>query len=283
MNTFERVVFFICCFSNSGEGCFRKKCATQTFCNKEKGRGNGDGTGENRLEELTIGRIDNIIGDINYPDGNGRYIGSIGSHIGSLNYVDNNGGIHPVYDVMFPRGRRHLGGRHCYDGVIKREDGWTGTCSDGCNKCDCRNGRLYRTFMSCPTKCSDHRSMWECKHARDCEWIASWGWTGGSGRCENRKHNGKEEKRTYTFECNGGIMGGHKCINGRCQIKCFDGRKHEIICPNSGYIASKQYANGRARVQCSGKSNGFHINGDGFDGNVFGNVFGNGFGSGTGF
>merc|ERR1712142_1412986 len=77
------------------------KAKAQIFNNMRDG--NGDGTGENGPTELTIGRIDNIIGDVNYPDG----IGSIGTHRGGFDYRDNMGRIHP-------RGRRHLGGTY-YD------------------------------------------------------------------------------------------------------------------------------------------------------------------------
>merc|ERR1712142_44268 len=61
-------------------------------------------------------------------------------------------------------------GKPCYDGIVRRDDGWTGTCSDGCNRCSCRNGRLTSTRMLCPKKCSDHLNERQCKQVKHCKW-----------------------------------------------------------------------------------------------------------------
>jgi len=77
-------------------------------------------------------------------------------------------------------------GRHCYDGGIKREDGWSGFCADGCNQCSCRGGQLfYSTKIICPKKCIYHRNEWACKNARNCEWTRGWGSDGESFQCLN--------------------------------------------------------------------------------------------------
>ena len=51
--------------------------------------------------------------------------------------------------------------KSCVDGTKVWVDGESGTCSDGCNRCSCRDGVLASTRMACTTKgkhyliCSD--------------------------------------------------------------------------------------------------------------------------------
>jgi hypothetical protein len=40
----------------------------------------------------------------------------------------------------------------CMEGGNEYNDGDTWTCSDGCNKCKCDNGKVLSTKMACPTK-----------------------------------------------------------------------------------------------------------------------------------
>merc|ERR1712002_703517 len=65
-------------------------------------------------------------------------------------------------------------GKSCYVGGVRREDGWSGPCGDGCNVCGCKDGRIVSTLIVCPS-CSDHQTGKACTHpgrpeTKDCVW-----------------------------------------------------------------------------------------------------------------
>merc|ERR1719347_85694 len=86
-----------------------------------------------------------------------------------------------------------LQGKSCFVGGVRREDGWSGPCGDGCNSCGCRDGLVVTTFIECP-KCSDHQSERECRQAhidhpgaKECEWeYNNYGRGSVRGTCKNK-------------------------------------------------------------------------------------------------
>jgi len=59
------------------------------------------------------------------------------------------------------------------------------------------------------------------------------------------------EGRTFTYNC-GGVS--TSCDNnGKCQIRCNNGRKYEVTCPNKGTITSISNSNGRSQISCGKK------------------------------
>merc|ERR1712142_154169 len=125
----------------------KAKAQMALIFNNKKGHGDNMFTGESGGEEINIGRIDNIVGDINYSDDATFHIGSIGTHIGGINYIDSTGDIYPVYDDIFPRGHRHLGGTYPVNcnGRIRRS-----YCRNKRCYITCGDGRKYVIF--CPTE-----------------------------------------------------------------------------------------------------------------------------------
>merc|ERR1712142_1259942 len=142
-------------------------------------------------------------------------------------------------------------GKSCYVGGVRREDGWSGPCGDGCNVCGCKDGLIVSTFAFCP-KCSDFKSKKECRQAhidhpeiKECEWKYT---KYGRGSCKNKSGDCNEPK---------GVVG--NCKNRRT-IWTFDKKSHQCLpyfgCKGKGNKFGSKEACERICVSNTGKQEG---------------------------